>query len=361
MSFLSLRDEINRNQVEDRVMGVPFKLPKLDDVLFGQRQATYYLYGAETGIGKTTFVREKHIYQPYELFMDIGNPDKFDVIFVDCSLEISEDLNIAAGMVRHIYLKYGKVIPVSKLLGWSGKLKEEELGIVNSKEVEDYFLPLSKKMYIVSDEITPNRFHDILLELAKKVGTFKKEGRYISECEGYELNNPNLYVYIIVDTANLVDPDSGHDTVKSSIDRMSRIAVRFRNKCKFIPVFIQQFNADISDTERRTKQKAVKTPQLRDFEDSKRCTKDANVAIGLYDPIRHMNIDDNGIFLGYDIMRLRSWFRTAHLLKYRNGPSNIYVPLKFDGEVGVFTELKPAEQMTPQDYLLATRHDRITN
>ena len=44
----------------------------------------------------------------------------------------------------------------------------------------------------------------------------------------------------------------------------------------------------------------------RDFEDSKRTTKDANVVFGMFDPSRHMK-EDEKVFAGYD-----SCFRILH-------------------------------------------------
>ena len=66
---------------------------------------------------------------------------------------------------------------------------------------------------------------------------------------------------------------------------------------------------------------------MRDFEDSKRTVKDANVVWGLYDPQRHMK-EGSDLFKGYDITMLKSWFKSIHLLKNRNGETNKFVPLK---------------------------------
>jgi hypothetical protein len=66
--------------------------------------------------------------------------------------------------------------------------------------------------------------------------------------------------------------------------------------------------------------------------------------------------EEETVFRGYDIMQLRSWFRSLHLLKHREGEANKFIPLKFNGAVGTFEQLPEAMMMTPEDYARATRY-----
>jgi replicative DNA helicase len=334
-----------------RVLAIPTVIPKYNEVVYGTRQACYYLYGAETGVGKTKFARETHIYSVYDYFKHIANPQQFDVNFIDFSLEISAEENMAAAISRKIYLDTGRVVPPDRIFSWNGRLDPETYRLILSYQA--YFEEFERKLFVFDQETTPNKFHDVLMEYAKKHGRFTKQGRFISECDGYIPNNPNLYTIVLIDTVNLADMDSGHDTVKSSIDRISRICVWFRNKCGFTPIVIQQFNAEISAVDRN--RYGIKTPLLRDFEDSKRTTKDANVVFGMFDPMRHLRQDES-IFMGYDISQLRSWFRSLHLLKHRNGQSSKFIPLQYKGAVGIFTELPKPDLMGPNEYATATSY-----
>lgn len=291
------------------------------------------------------------MHKVYEHFKFVNDPAKLDVHFIDFSLEIAAEINVASAITRKIFHDYQKVIPVDRLLGWQqegGRLSDDNYSLFCS--YEDYAAEFERKLTVVDEETTPTIFHDILLDFAKSHGTFSREGRWISECGNYTPTNKQLYVIIIVDTVNLADMDSGHDSVKSSIDRISRLCVWFRNKCNFTPIIIQQFNAEISSTDRS--RWGITTPLLRDFEDSKRTTKDANVVFGLYDPQRFMKEE----FKGYDITILKSWFRSIHLLKNRNSEPNKFIALKFDGAVGTFTQLPESSQMNETEYAKATRH-----
>jgi hypothetical protein len=75
----------------------------------------------------------------------------------------------------------------------------------------------------------------------------------------------------------------------------------------------------------------------------------------MFDPMRHMRQDES-VFMGYDIDILRSWFRSLHLLKHRNGPSNKFIPLQYKGAVGIFEQLPDPTAMTAEAYALATRY-----
>lgn len=343
------------NRIEDglsgRILAIPTPIQKYNDVVYGTRQACYYLYGAETGVGKTKFVRENHIYAAYDFYKQTNNPVLLDVNFIDFSLEISAEENMACAIARKIYIDTGRVVPMERILGYNGTIDQETLNLIRS--YTPYFEEFERKLFVIDEDVTPNKVHDYLMQYAKTVGTFAREGRFISECDGYQLTNPNLYSIIVIDTVNLADVDSGHETVKSTIDRISRILVWFRNKCGFTPIVIQQFNAEISAVDRS--RYGIKTPLLRDFEDSKRPTKDANVVFGLFEPMRHMRQDES-LFMGYDITQLRSWFRSLHLIKHRNGQSNKFIPLQYKGAVGIFSQLPDPSNMDQNAYLAATRY-----
>lgn len=343
------KDLINLGR-SGNVLSIPTRIPKYDEFLFGTQQRTMYLYGAETGVGKTAFVRDKHVHTAYEYFKYINDPAKLDVLFVDFSLEISPEISMASGITRKIYQDYQRVIPVDSLLR---NLSDEDNRLVEA--VLPYFEDFERKLLVFDEDITPTKYHDILLKIAKDNGTFSREARLISECGDYTPNNPNLYVIILMDTVNLAEVESSEksNTVKSTIDRISRISVWFRNKCRFTPIIIQQFNGEISAVDRA--RYGIKTPLLRDFEDSKRPTKDADIVIGLYDPSRHMK-EDETLFRGYDITILKSWFRSLHILKNRRGKTNKFIPLKFDGALATFEQLKDAIHITSDDYINATRH-----
>ena len=333
---------------------VPFRLcPKLNDVVSGTARGEYYLYGAETGVGKTKFVRDQHMYNVYDHYQKTADDNKLDVRFLDFSLEMTKEQNMIMAIIRKVYLDDGKYIAYKRAIGkdLTRPLTKEETDLMESKE--KYFDGFEKKLTVYEDVLTPTEFSNALLKHFRAHGKFANDDGNNSKPSTlgeYTPNNPRLLTVAIFDTINLADNETGQ-TNKQSIDRISKIALTFRNKCNLTPIIIQQFNADNSEITRQ--RHGVKTPMLRDFEDSKRTTKDANVVIGLWDPKRY---GEETFRIGqsvYDIVQLQSWFVSAHVLKNRTGETNKVAPLRFNGAIGTFTEF-PAI-MQPEDYARLTK------
>lgn len=333
---------------------VPTNLPLYNEYLYGVRQAVYVNMIAETAVGKTGLGRHLYVHTPYEHYRSVNDPTKFDVEIADFSLEIAAENNMAAAISRKAFMEYGKIIPTANIFGWGGrKLDQEQAALVHSADYTSYFEDFERKCTIIDGEVSPTLYHDVLFEMAKRNGTFEREGRWVSECGNWTPNNPNKLLIAIFDTINIAEVEPGHDTVKSSIDRISRISVLFRNKCRFFICILQQISAEIASTDRS--RYGITSPILRDAEDSRRPTKDANIVLGLYEPIRHMK-EGQTTFKGYDMEQLQSWLRTLHILKHREGVMNKYIPIKAYGAVNYFDQLPYAKDMTAEDYLEATRY-----
>lgn len=334
--------------MSDDLPNIPTPLARLNEFTDGLTQGTYILLGGETGSGKTSFARDVYMYSVWDFYKKINDVNKLDILNVDLSLEIMAEINVAGLISRKLYLAYGKVLSAREVLS---NTDPEIRKLIDSfdEEVDEFY----DKCLVFEEDITPGRYHDILMEIAKQNGKFTKEARFIGQCGEWVPNNPKLYIQVFLDTINLGELDSGHINIKTTIDRLSRISVWFRNKCKFNFIVLQQFHGDLSTTER--KKSGMITPKMTDFEDSKRPGKDCDIALGLYDPVIHMKEGDV-FFRGYNIEKLKSWFRSVHLMKNRRGERNKVVPLKFDGAVGIFTQLPDALLMTEEEYQKAINH-----
>ena len=342
------KDWIDRGR-SDKVNHIPTGITKLDEYTDGLTQSTQILLMAETTVGKTAFTRDKYLLSSFEYFQSVNDISKLDLEIVDMSLEMPIEFNTAAAISRKIFLDYQKVVVPKKILsGLSDEYKPLVDDIINT-----YITDYNKICSSFEEDITPTKYHDVLMEVAKKNGKFSIEGKYISECGIYTPNNPNKFIIIHLDTINLAELDSGHTTIKSTIDRISRISVWFKKKCGFTIIILQQINSEIGTTDR--KRFGVTTPKLTDGEDSKRPSKDADIVMGLFDPCRHLTEEEKW-FRGYNMEILRSWYRSAHIIKNRRGENNKAIDLKFDGAVGIFYQLPTSKEMDERAYINATRH-----
>lgn len=339
--------------ISGKNIGVPLEgCPKMTQFIYGTRRHTYYLYGAETGVGKTKFVRDQHMYAVYDYYKQINDTSVLDVAFLDFSMEITSSENMINAIIRKIYKDHRKLIPYDLIMGL---IKGKTLSPIQKKLIEDqreYFEDFEKKLTVVDEVVTPTFYHDVLLTHYRKHGKFANDDGSMSMTKlgKYTPNNPQLLTVGIVDTINLSDTEKGQ-TYKQSIDRISKISLNFRNICSHTPIIVQQFNADNSEIQRQ--RHGMKTPMLRDFEDSKRTTKDANVVVGLWDPVRYkVETVDVGDSV-YDITQLMSWFVSAHILKNRNGITNKRAALRFIGAASMFEEFP--ERMSSHDYARLTK------
>lgn len=343
--------QLSKSGNSGNITSIPTNLPKYNEYLYGVRQGVLVNLIAETKVGKTSLGRHLYIHTPYEYFLQINNPSKFDLEVIDFSMEVAAEMNMASALTRKIYLDYGTVLDQAKIFGWGdNKLTTEQTTLVAS--YEDYFKEFQKKLVIVDGEVSTTLYHDVLMEVAKRNGKFEREGRWISDCGVYTPTNPNKCIIVLVDTVNLAEIEAGHTTVKSAIDKISRMSVLFRNKCRFFICILQQISAEIASTDRA--RYGIMSPTLRDGEDSRRPTKDANIVLGLFEPLRHLR-EGQTTFKGYDMERLQQWLKTLHILAHREGVMNKYIPLKSHGAVPYFEQLKPAREMTEQDYENATK------
>lgn len=356
-------DLIARGRSSNRPPSIPTGHHKYDEHLYGIRQGQYILIGGETGTGKSYFVRSTYIHNVYSHYKRINNTATLDVQFIDFSLEIPAEINLSHAITRKLWEEHQRVLPVSKLHSWrETRLSEADYNLAES--YRQFFYGMHEKLSVIDQETNPRTFHDTLMEAALANGTFTSSGNDISKCGVYTPHNPNKFVIVLFDTLNLADMDESY--AKVVMDKISRYAVWFRNKCNFTFIMVQQFNSDLDAFSRNSKDKGFHQPVLKDFMDTTRPTKDATTVIGLYAPYKHYRVptglmsqaqaEKAGIFRGYDIVKLQDWFISLHVLKNRYGRPNIWLPMKFDGELGLFSDLPAALHMTIDDYARATTH-----
>ena len=154
----------------------------------------------------------------------------------------------------------------------------------------------------------------------------------VNKFKYYTPNNPNEYVFIIVDHISLCESERGLD-LRQSINKWSEYMIIFRNRYNYIPVVIQQQSMETTSLE------AFKAGKIRStmagLADSKATGKDCTVMLGITNPHSH----ELPSYLGYDIQKLKGNFRVMEVVLNRNGQSNGLCPLFFDGAINNFKEL----------------------
>jgi len=329
--FAQAIDEIEKGK-KGLNEGLPMGFERLVEYVPNLQKGTYYLIGGATGTGKSAFVDEAFIFNPFEYIIENGDINDFEVIYY--SFEINKVTKILKAIARRVFLKYGVLVDINYILS-RGKNRISDEIYKYILELREYFEVLESCMTIIDMSQPPKDIKKYIHNHAARNGELEISSK--GEMY-YHPNNPNKITEVILDHAGLTQEVEGKNT-KQTIDELSQDFVPIRNIYQYTPVLIQQLTFESSSVN-RMKGTTRKAPVLADFGDSKYTTRDANIVMALFNPAK-LEMPD---YKGYNIGIFKDRFRSLELLKNRDGAPDVSLGLKFIGEVGLFKELpKPTD------------------
>jgi hypothetical protein len=331
--------------------GIPIPFDRLRRYLPNIQQKTYYLIGAGTKVGKTSFADDVFYYGAYDHYKRLKDTDMldgFDLGIDYFSFEIDRVTKIIKGIGRKLWHEYGVIADANTILS-KGKnhCSTEIFDLVRG--YRDYFNDMEDIVTVHDMPENPTGMNKYLLDVAEQNGTIHKSNiskdhsKQIMKFDRYEPKNPKKHWLIFLDHIALMEEERGF-TTKQNIDKMSQYFVKLRNNFNATPVVIQQMSGDVDNDARHTSGRL--TPTLRDFGDSKYTTRDANVIMALFSPFR-MKMPE---FQGYNVPQLGNSFRNLEILENRDGEPGVNLGLNFIGPSGTFRELPVAAQMNEAMY-----------
>lgn len=341
MNFELLKDEIQAG-LDGRNAGIPMGFNRLNRYI-GIRKRIYTLVGGLTGSGKTSFVDDAYVLNPFDWFISQDNP-KVKLKIIYRSMERSRTYKFAKWISRKIFYDYGIIIPVGKMLGWTDKMTKDE---------HDIFLTYKEYMEKMEEVITIIDGPENPVGIAKELKEYALQNGKIEQLDKhnkiYIPNDENVITLVIIDHIGLLKTTKDLSTKKQVIDKMSDELRYARDFFGYSPVVVSQFNRDISNPI-RIKNGDVE-PQLEDFKESSQTQDDADVILALFDPMRYKVADPSG----YDLNKLKDefgakYFRSVRLIKNSYGEDDIRIGLGFLGQVGMFKELPKRKDITDSDY-----------
>lgn len=341
MNFELLKNEIQAG-LDGRNAGIPMGFNRLNRYI-GIRKRIYTLVGGLTGSGKTSFVDDAYVLNPFDWFISQDNP-KVKLKIIYRSMERSRTYKFAKWISRKIFYDYGIIIPVGKMLGWTDKMTKDE---------HDIFLTYKEYMEKMEEVITIIDGPENPVGIAKELKEYALQNGKIEQLDThnkiYIPNDENVITLVIIDHIGLLKTTKDLSTKKQVIDKMSDELRYARDFYGYSPVVVSQFNRDISNPI-RIKQGDVE-PNLEDFKESSQTQDDADVILALFDPMRYKVADPSG----YDLNKLKDefgakYFRSVRLIKNSYGEDDIRIGLGFLGHVGMFKELPKRKDITDSDY-----------
>jgi hypothetical protein len=343
MSFELLKAEVEKG-LSGKNGGIPMGFHRLNRYV-GIRKGMYYLIGGLTGSGKTSFIDDAFVLNPVDWALSKeGLTSGVKVKVWYRSMERSRTYKMAKWVSRKIFIDQGIIIPVGKLLGWTEKMTKDEHDLF--LYYRDYVDQLSEIVTIIDGPENP-------VGIAKDLKKYALERGKIEQLDEYNKiyvpDDPNEITIVVIDHIGLLKLTSTQPTKKQAIDKMSDELRYARDFYGYSPVVVSQFNRDISNPT-RIKNGDVE-PQLEDFADSSATQNDADVVMGLFDPMRYKVSDPSG----YNLDKLvdsygAKYFRSLRLIKNSYGEDDVRIGLGFLGQIGMFKELPRKKDITDDDY-----------
>ena len=352
MSFEQLKQEVQAG-LDGRNGGIPMGFNRLNRYI-GIRKSMYYLVGGLTGSGKTSFIDDAFVLNPFDWFISHKDP-KIKLRIIYRSMERSKTYKLAKWVSRKIFLDQGMIIPVPKLLGWTEKMTKDE---------HDLFLMYEDYMGMMNDVITIIDGPENPVGIAKELKAHALQNGRIEQVDEYNKryfpNNENEITIVVIDHIGLLKLTQTQPTKKQAIDKMSDELRYARDFYGYSPVVVSQFNRDISNPI-RIKNGDVE-PQLEDFAESSQTQNDADIVLALFDPMRYKVPDPSG----YNLEKLKDefggkYFRSLRLIKNSYGEDDVRIGLGFLGQIGMFKELPKRMDMKESDYEMVVNKTYFLN
>lgn len=341
MSFDQLKQEVQLG-LDGRNGGIPMGFDRLNRYI-GIRKSMYFLVGGLTGSGKTSFIDDAFVLNPFDWYISQKDP-KLKLRIIYRSMERSRTYKLAKWVGRKIFLDHGVIIPVPKLLGWTEKMNHDEHDLFLM--YEDYMNRMDDIITIIDGPENPVGIAKELKAHALKNGRIEQVDEFNKR---YFPNNESEITIVVIDHIGLLKTTKDQTTKKQAIDKMSDELRFARDFYGYTPVVVSQFNRDISNPI-RIKNGDVE-PQLEDFAESSSTQNDSDIVLALFDPIRYKVADPSG----YDLEKLKDefgakYFRSLRLIKNSYGEDDVRIGLGFMGQIGMFKELPRRRDMKDADY-----------
>ena len=303
--------------------GMSTGMPKLDKIIGGIQPHRYYLVGAASSVGKTSYI----LFIIYNLLKQ--ESDNTPIYFLYFSLEIGADILFAKLMALYCAEEFGIYLTINDILSFEKPIDDYAYNCL--KKAKEWLNIVSQYLIIIDTTVSANSVYRNTLTFAEKIGTFKQVG----QTKIYTPNNPKQLIIGVLDHFALVRCEEGR-TLKQEIDLMSSYMVTLKRKLPLSWFVLMQQNRESSSMERRKAD--MSEPGLTDLRDSAGPSQDSDVVLQLFFPFREKLSTYRGFkILGDD--GIGQALRSVIISKNRYGIANQVICSGFWGSVGWFKEL----------------------
>lgn len=293
----SLRERIvnhleeRRNKIlKGEINCIPLPFNRFKEEFPGIEQGKYYLITAATKGSKTQFTNYIFIYNT--ILYSFYHPNVINPKIFYYNLEETKENITLRFMSFLLYLFDGIRISPTDLSSTDKDkpVNNEILQLLNTKKYTD-ILDYYEKVVEFKTGRNPTAVWKDVSSYANAHGvTHYKKSKYTDDFgvvretdafDYYEPNDPNEYVFIIIDHVSLIEPELKL-SLREAINKLSEYMVLLRNRYHYIPVVVQQQSTESTSLEAFKANKIRPTPSA--LADSKYTARDIDVMIGLTNP-----------------------------------------------------------------------------
>jgi hypothetical protein len=217
MSFDKLKDEVDKGMSGNND-GIPMGFDRLNRYI-GIRQSMFFLIGGNTGSGKTSFIDDCFVLNPFDWYISKHNKTDVKLRIWYRSMERSSTYKYAKWICRKIFLDHGISISVNKLLGWTEKMSEDEHALFLT--YKDYMEEMKEVITLIEGPENPVGIAKDLRKFALKHGKIIQKDPDDEYSKVYVPNEPNTITIVIIDHIGLLKTTKDQPTKKEAIDKMS--------------------------------------------------------------------------------------------------------------------------------------------
>lgn len=339
--FNSVKESIIRGK-EGLNKGIPMGFDRFSGIVPNLQKARYNIIAGGPGSGKSALADTMFVFNPLEWYMSNKHISNIKLKVHYFSYEISKERLLSKQITRKLYNDYNILTDTNYILSFGkNRISQEIYEIVIS--YADYFDELGEHLTIY-DGVgnNPTGVYKTMLDYASINGRMTAEGVVPFK---YEENDPDLYTLVVIDHARLVPRERGFNT-KENIDKLSEYLRNLRNYFQFSSLLLTQTNRGVGQVERRKLDGQDLAITLDDISDSSSPAQDADLVLGIINPLSY-NLP---MYRGYDISKMGNRSRFLNIAKNRDGDAEATLGMQFIGECGHFSELPRQSDMTPEIY-----------
>lgn len=322
---------------------IPLPFRRFRNDLPGLEQGCYYLISGSTKSGKTQITNYIFIFST--VLYCYYNPDKvYPKVFYFPLEETSEfiTLRFMSFLLNHLSKGMIHISPTDlKSTDERKPLSEDILEYMETEEFKN-IMEVYESIVTFYDDRNPTGIWKTLKNYADNNGTTVYKDITMKDELGQEVvrkvfdyyipNNPDEYIFIIVDHVSLLESERGL-TLRETINKLSEYMTLLRNRYSHSPVIVQQQSTETQSLEAFKSNKI--RPSVVGLSDSKYTARDSSLMIGITNP----HFFELPEYMGYNIRKLKGNARFLEIVINRNGVSNGILPLYFDGATCTFAEL----------------------